>query len=128
MTKPGGRVGVMVRAVDVPHWFNLPLRAAVKEKAERAGAGSVDPHSCADGSLFRRLRAAGIAGARAWPQFATLYPGRDAAERWAARQQAVLAALSADEADEWRAAVSQAQADGTLCWAYPYHCAVGTRP
>lgn len=128
VTKPGGSIGLVVRALDIPHWFNLPLRPAVKEKAERAGAGSVDPRGCADGSLFRRLRAAGVAGARSWPQLATLYPGRDAAERWAARQQAVLAALSADEADEWRAAVSQAQADGTLCWAYPYHCAVGTRP
>jgi SAM-dependent methyltransferase len=32
VTKPGGRVGVLVRAVDMPSWVNLPLGAAVRQK------------------------------------------------------------------------------------------------
>jgi len=36
------------------------------------------------------------------------------------------AALSPDEAAAWRAAIAQAEAHGTLMWAWPHHCAVGT--
>ena len=40
----------------------------------------------------------------------------------------VLAALSPEEGQEWRAAAAQAEAEGTYLWADPYHCAVGTKP
>ena len=36
--------------------------------------------------------------------------------------------LQREEADEWRAAVVQAEAEGTFFVAQPFHCAVGTRP
>jgi SAM-dependent methyltransferase len=37
LTKPGGRVAVMVRAVDVPAWVNLPLNPELKAKVSRPG-------------------------------------------------------------------------------------------
>ncbi len=40
----------------------------------------------------------------------------------------ILPALSPQEADEWRAAVARAEAEGTLFFAMPHHCAVGTKP
>jgi hypothetical protein len=58
---------------------------------------------------------------------ATLYPGRDTWELWAYYQFWVLGALRDDEAAAWRAAVRHAEADGTLYWAFPHHCAVGTK-
>jgi SAM-dependent methyltransferase len=127
VTRPGGRVGVVVRAVDVPFWYNLALPPDLKARAERVAGPGAGPGGCADGSLLRRCRVAGLAAARAWLQMATLYPGRDTWELWAYYQSWVLGALSADEAVAWRAAVGRAEADTTLYWAFPHHCAVGTK-
>jgi SAM-dependent methyltransferase len=127
VVRPGGRVGVVVRAADVPFWYNLPLPHEVKAKAERVTGPGAGPRGCADGSLLGRLRGAGLADALAWLQMATFYPGRDAWELWAYYQNWVLGALTPEEASTWRAAVSQAEADGTFFWAMPHHCAVGTK-
>jgi hypothetical protein len=40
----------------------------------------------------------------------------------------ILSALTPGEADEWRAAVTQAEAQGAFVLAVPHHCAVGTKP
>ena len=45
VTRPGGRVGVVVRAIDMPFWVNLPLAPAlplVKEGQLSALAVSTD--------------------------------------------------------------------------------------
>jgi hypothetical protein len=34
VTRPGGRIGVVVRAVDMPFWVNLPLDPALKAKVD----------------------------------------------------------------------------------------------
>jgi hypothetical protein len=54
VTKPGGRVAVIVRAVDMPSWVNLPLSAAVRGKADQPGmvSGGVAAAGCADASLY----------------------------------------------------------------------------
>jgi len=127
VVRPGGRVGVVVRAADVPFWYNLSLPQEVKAKAERVTGPGAGPRGCADGSLLGRLRGASLADARAWLQMATFYPGQDISELWAYYENWVLGALTADEASAWRAAVSQATAEGTFFWAMPHHCAVGTR-
>jgi SAM-dependent methyltransferase len=59
VTKPGGRVAVMVRAMDVPWVVNVPLRPEVKTKAE-IPRGFVGPRGCADVSLYRRFHQAGL--------------------------------------------------------------------
>jgi hypothetical protein len=41
---------------------------------------------------------------------------------------AILGALSAEETQEWDAAMAQAVADGTYFIAQPFHCAVGKKP
>src|SRR5262249_9222744 len=58
VTRPGGRVAVIVRAVDMPSWVNLPLSAAVRAKADEPGiaSGGVAAAGCADTSLYRRFR------------------------------------------------------------------------
>jgi SAM-dependent methyltransferase len=128
VTKPGGRVGVIVRAVDMPSWVNLPLSAAVRAKADVPGmvSGGVAAAGCADRSLYRRFRSAGLARLACFPQFAVLSPSE--ASRIAIIKQRILATLGDDEAAEWRDAIAQAEADGTFFIASPYHCAVGTKP
>jgi hypothetical protein len=43
-------------------------------------------------------------------------------------QGGILPTLTAEEAEEWRAAVEQTEADGTFFISTPFHCAVGTNP
>ncbi|MBI2360176.1 MAG: methyltransferase domain-containing protein, partial [Deltaproteobacteria bacterium] len=72
VTKPGGRVAVMVRSIDMPWWVNLPLRAEVKSKVEGRGrlGGNVQEQGCADASLYRRFLQAGLAQVKMLPQLA----------------------------------------------------------
>jgi SAM-dependent methyltransferase len=128
VTRPGGRVAVIVRAVDMASWVNLPLSAAVRAKADVPGmvSGGVAAAGCADTSLYRRFRSAGLTRLTCFPQFAVLGPGE--ISRIAIIKQRILAELAGEEAAEWRSAVAQAEADGTFFIAAPYHCAVGTKP
>ena len=42
-------------------------------------------------------------------------------------QESVQPTLSQEETAEWQAAWVQAQEEGTFFFAYPHHCAVGTK-
>jgi len=127
VTKPGGRVGIVVRSVDMPFWVNLPLEPALKAKVDAPGTigGGVAPNGVADASLYRRLAAQGLRGLKCFPQYVSVTPGSPRLERY---EQQVLAALSPGEAATWRAAVAAATRAGTFFIAQPYHCAVGTKP
>jgi hypothetical protein len=52
-------------------------------------------------------------------------PGSERIERY---QQQVLATPTLAEAEGWRQAVTEAEADGTFIIAQACHCAVGTKP
>ena len=67
--KPGGRVAVMVRALDIPWVVNVPLRAELKTKTE-IPRGFVGAQGCADASLYRRFHQAELSRVQMWPQFA----------------------------------------------------------
>jgi SAM-dependent methyltransferase len=126
VTKPSGRVAVIVRAIDMPAWVNLPLDAALKSKAEAPGligAGAV-AGGCADASLYQRFRAAGLTEPTFFPQLAAV---TTADPRRPMFQQQILGRLNPDEAAEWRHAVTRAEAEGSFFIAQPHHCAVGTK-
>jgi len=126
VTKPGGRVAVMVRSIDMPRWVNLPLRAGLKTKVEdpnRLG-GNVQEKGCADGSLYRRLRQAGLAQVIMLPQLAIYAEG----ERLEYMKERIVTILGPEEVDEWQEAIARADAEGTFLIAEPFHCAVGTKP
>jgi ubiquinone/menaquinone biosynthesis C-methylase UbiE len=57
ITKPGGRVGVIVRAIDRGCWINLPLDTVLKTKVEMPGmiGGGMSPGGCADASLYQNF-------------------------------------------------------------------------
>jgi SAM-dependent methyltransferase len=123
VTRPGGRVGIVVRAVDLRSVVNLPLRAELKAKVEALPNGLAGERGCADASLYRRFREASLDDVQMLPQLAT-YQGSSGMH---AVQDRIMAVLSPSEADEWRAAREQAEADGTFFIALPFHCAVGTK-
>src|SRR5712691_5019736 len=127
VTRPGGRVGITVRAIDMPFWVNLPLDPALKAKVDAPGiiGGGAAPKGVADMSLYRRLAALGLTNLKCFPQMVAVVPGSERIERY---QQQILAALTPVEADAFRRAAAAAEADGTFFIAQSYHCAVGTKP
>lgn len=123
VTKPGGKIGVIVRAVDMPWWANVPLEGELKAKVQ-APRGPVEERGCADASLYRRFRDAGLREVKSLPQSAAF-----SGPYWArVLDDRILPALDREEAAAWRVALARAEADGTFLYATPHHCAVGTKP
>jgi SAM-dependent methyltransferase len=127
VTRPGGRIGIIVNAIDMPFWVNLPLEPALKAKVDMPGiiGGGMAPKGVADASLYRRLAALGLTGLKCFPQLVSVLPGSERIERY---QQQILATLTPAEAEAFRQAVAVAERDGTFFIAQAYHCAVGTKP
>jgi 2-polyprenyl-3-methyl-5-hydroxy-6-metoxy-1,4-benzoquinol methylase len=123
VTRPGGRVGVVVRAIDMQSFVNVPVRAELKMKIAALPNGLAGARGCADGSLYQRFRNTGLQDVQMLPQLAT-YAGA----RAHAADERIEAALSPAELAEWHTAVTQAEAEGTFFIALPFHCAVGTVP
>jgi SAM-dependent methyltransferase len=58
VTKPGGRIAIAVRAIDMPQWWNLDLPEPILKKVVPTPR-SVASNGVADASLYRRMRQAG---------------------------------------------------------------------
>ena len=125
ITRPGGRVGLVVRAVDMPQWWNLGLPAAISSKVTMP-PHSVAPHGVADRSLYRRLRDSGLADLVCFPKMVTL--DRPGGPIWRNREDHVLSQLSPQELTIWQAERDKAEKEGLLFMAHTLHCAVGTKP
>jgi SAM-dependent methyltransferase len=125
VARPGARIGLAVRAIDMAQWWNLALPAEIEAKA-RMPPPSVGPGGAADASLYSRMRRAGLVDLRAFPALITL----DAPEGpiWRYREDHVLSQLSPAEAAVWNAARTAASAEGLLMQAHALHCAVATKP
>ena len=89
-------------------------------------AAGVVERGCADGSLYRRFHAAGLLKVEKLPQLAVYDDARSVMAQY--YQSRILSALTPDEAEEWRVAVTQAEAQRAFVLAVPHHCAVGTKP
>jgi len=125
VTKSGGRVIVIVRAMDVPWVVNVPVNPELKAKVE-IPRGFASPQGCADASLYGRLLEAGLTQVRMYPQLATFdQPQTPIGKFW---QAAILGALTSEETQEWQTAVAQAEEEGTFFIAQSHHCAVGVKP
>lgn len=123
--RPGGRAGLVVRALDMPQWWNLTLPEAILRKVE-APPHSVGPAGVADRSLYRRMREAGFADLVCFPSLVTL--DRPGGPIWRNREDHIFSQLSLDELAVWHTQRNRAAAEGLLFMAHPLHCAVGTKP
>jgi len=128
VTRAGGRIAAVVRALDMPWWANLPVSAELRAKAGRPGSigAGAAAAGCADASLYNRFEAAGLTDLRFFPQLVAVAPTIEPV-RLASMEQQILATLTAEEAAEWREAAALAKADGTFFIASPHYCAVGTK-
>ena len=124
VVRPGGRVGLVVRALDMLQWWNLALPEAILRKVE-APPRSIAPSGVADRSLYRRMREAGLVDLVCFPALVTL--DRPGGPIWRNREDHVLSLLAPDELAVWDAERHRAEAEGLLFMAHPLHCAVGTK-
>ena len=126
VTMSGGRVAVLGHAHDMNRWVNLPLSPALKARIE--SPPWVDdrghPAGCDDASLYERFARLGLTDMKMFP-FISTFSDR---MRLQFLQGGILPTLTAAEAEEWRAAVDRAEAEGTFFISTPFHCAVGTKP
>jgi len=124
VARPGGRIAVAVRAIDLPQWWNLDVPETIRRKItpppQSVGAGGV-----ADASLYRRMKRARLGDLVSYPSLITL--DRPDGPIWRYREDHVLSLLSADELPVWHAARDKAAAEGTLLAAHALHCCVGTK-
>jgi SAM-dependent methyltransferase len=69
VTRPGGRVAVIVRSLDLPWWVHPPLSPELWPKVNRPGliGGDVTAAGCADASLYARFCAAGLTELNCFP-------------------------------------------------------------
>ena len=125
VARPGARIGIVVRAIDIDQWWNLDLPAALRRKAA-VPPQSVGPGGVADQSLYRRLRQAGLVDLQAFPALITL--DRPEGPIWRYREDAVLSGLDAEETVVWRSATRARAADGLLMQAHALHAAVARKP
>jgi len=126
VTKPGGKVGIMLRSVDLQRFINLPLPAELKSKLETPGAwgGGVGPKGCADASLYQRMQRAGLKNVQKLLQVAV----NDQPGEFAYVESNILPRLNQAEVAMWRKTAAQAGNDGSFFHVTPYHCAIGTKP
>jgi SAM-dependent methyltransferase len=128
VVRPKGRVAVLVRAVDIPTWDSLPLRPELRAKVAARPTGGVTAGVCADGSLYRRFRAAGFRDVTMGPRLAIDRAESSLPEWRAYYEGSSVGVLSETEAAEWHAVAAHASAERSFLWASAYHCAVGTMP
>ena len=123
VARPGGRIAVLTRAIDLDWWANLPvpgeLRSRINALGPSTGAG-VGDHGCADASLYKRLVKVGLTPSMLGPQFAIYKDG----ERLDDVLDRLIGVLPESDARLCLEAVQQAKMNGTLFVAEPFHCAV----
>jgi SAM-dependent methyltransferase len=125
VAKPGGRVGVIVRSLDLPQWWSVAVPEAIQRKITTPPQ-SVGAKGVADASLYRRAQAAGLEDLTCFPSLVTL--DRPDGPIWRYREDHLLAQLTAEETTIWRAAREAAGRQGLLFMAHPMHCVVGHKP
>ncbi len=125
VVRPGGRVVVLSRVLDMDWWVGLPIDRDLRRKLEAfapsTGSG-VGPGGCADARLYELIVEAGLTPVFAGPQFA-IY---GESERLDDVFERLFTGVTAAERKLCEAAVAEARAAGTLMVGEPFHCAVAT--
>jgi ubiquinone/menaquinone biosynthesis C-methylase UbiE len=125
VVRPGGRIGVIVRSIDLPQWWNVELPESLRQRAVTPPQ-SVAARGVADASLYRRARAAGLENLTCFPFLVTL--DRPEGPIWRYREDHLVAQLAPQELSEWRQARDASAARELLFMAHPMHCVVGRKP
>jgi SAM-dependent methyltransferase len=125
VTKPGGRIGIVVRASDLPPVWHMELPEEIRTRLTPPPE-SVGHRGVADKSLYRRMKRAGLHELTAFPFLLAL--DRPVGPIWRYLEEHALSLLDAGGRDAWITARNAAAGpDGLLMMATPMHCAVGRK-
>jgi SAM-dependent methyltransferase len=124
VARPGGRIGVIVRAIDLPQWWSVKLPAGLETRMT-IPPQSVGAHGVADASLYARAKDAGLTDLTCFPALVTL--DNPAGPIWRYREDHYVAQLTPAEATAWRQARDTAATQGLLFMAHAMHCMVGRK-
>jgi len=125
VTRPGGRVGVIVRALDLPRWTSLDLPFELKNRVETWPDRS-EGTGCASANLYRLMSAAGLENLTCFPDLTPFCDIDGPVEQLLSMM--LTAELDDEETATWQAARNTAAATGSLVFTWPHHCAVATKP
>ena len=125
VTRPGGRVGVIVRALDLPRWSSLPLDPDLKARVE-TWPDTAEGEGCARARLYGLMADAGIEDLQCLPDITPFSDPNGAVEQLLVMM--MTADMDAEEKRDFENARSKAVSDGTFSVSWPHHCAVGTVP
>jgi ubiquinone/menaquinone biosynthesis C-methylase UbiE len=125
VVKPGGRAGVIVRALDMPYPWNVEVTEEIRRKIELAPA-LVGPKGVADRSVYARMSKAGFKDLTCFPMLSSF--DQIGGPFWAYLESRALSRLTEGEAELFRTAMAQAREAGVLFCSCPHHCVVGRRP
>ncbi len=125
VVKPGGRVGVIVRAIDMNMSWHIDLSDTLLRKVE-APPKLIGPGGVADKTLYRRMATAGFGALTCYPTLATFAAEDTPFFRY--REEEAMGKLDANETIIWHEASVAARDAGLLFTSNPFHCAVGRNP
>lgn len=124
--KSGGRIAAVVRAVDIPVFWHLPIDPAIASKVKVPNV-MISANGCGDASLPERLGKVGYVNVQYWPSFCGT--ANALSPHWALYRSIVAPPnLSSEDLPKWQAAHEEAARTGAAYFAQPIHCAVGTKP
>lgn len=124
VTKTGGRIGVIIRAEDMPVFINIDVRPELKAKFESIRQRPEEPQ-CFTASLYKRFHRSGLTNIKMIPQMVVLYDANGRAEKF--MQAFFLSRIKREEQNEWIEALNKSASDGTFFITWPHHCAIGTK-
>ncbi|MEM7131858.1 MAG: methyltransferase domain-containing protein [Chloroflexota bacterium] len=125
VVKPGGWIGVVVRAMDMQYTLNIPLP---KEDLTRFEDQPRRPEgdSCASASLYGRFQHSALENVSFGPHLASFYDGYGVIERFVLG--GTLAQMDPADRTRWEEAIQTASDEGTFFFSWPHHLAVGRKP
>ncbi len=125
VVKRGGRVGAVVRGIDLHQWWNMDITDDIRDKIAKP-APSVGPAGVASAALYDLAREAGFMPVRMF--IASIASESQHGPVLAYPETYALSQLDPDEQEAYRAAKAQALAHGTFFMTRCHHCFVGEVP
>jgi SAM-dependent methyltransferase len=125
VTKPGGRIGIIVRALDLPRWTSMDLPPALKSHVETWPDPS-EGEGCASARLYDLMARAGLVDRSSIPDMTAFCEPDGPVEQLLT----MMLTADLDETDKrvWQAAHDAAVARDCMVFTWPHHCAVGRKP
>ena len=125
VVKPGGRVGIIVRGIELHAWWNMPIADDIRAKFSLP-ASSVSAAGVATAALYDLCFKADLKSVRMGPY--TVASERTDGPVFGQPEAHALSLLSPEEQQAYHAAKAKALAAGTLFMTRGHHCFVGEVP